>query len=255
MRISDLEGKAYLVTGGSTGIGAGLVKALHAQGAKVALHYNSSRAAAEEVVDSLDGRRSDVVLLSADLTQRGLANDLVAKADAAFGRLDGLVNNAGSLVGVRTIEQYDDAFFDEMVNLNCRSLVFASQAAVASMRRAGGGVIINTTSIAARHGGGGGAILYASAKAFVSTFTRGLAKALAKENIRVNAVSPGVILTPFHERFTSEAGMNAMVATIPMGRAGTVEECVGTYLYLLSGELSSYVTGQIVEVNGAQLVP
>jgi len=140
------------------------------------------------------------------------------------------------------------------MDLNAHSVVWASRAAHPWLRR-NGGVIINTTSIAARNGGGGGAVLYAAAKGFVSTFTRGFAKEVVADNIRVNAVSPGVILTPFHERYSSEAQMAGMVATVPMGRAGTVEDCVGAYLFLASNALSGYVTGQILEVNGGQLMP
>jgi 3-oxoacyl-[acyl-carrier protein] reductase len=117
------------------------------------------------------------------------------------------------------------------------------------------GVIMIRTSIAARSGGGGGSVLYASSKGFVSTFTRGFAKEVVRDRIRVNAVAPGVILTPFHERFSNEDQMKAMVATVPMGRAGTSEDCVGAYLYLASDLLSAYVIGQVIEVNGGQLMP
>ena len=133
-------------------------------------------------------------------------------------------------------------------------VVIACREAIPWLRRQGG-VIINTSSIAARTGGANGATLYASAKAFVSTLTRGLAKELIKDRIRVNAVAPGVILTPLHARLSSERVMQAMVSTIPAGRAGTPEECVGTYLYLASDALSGYVTGQVIEVNGGQLMP
>jgi 3-oxoacyl-[acyl-carrier protein] reductase len=118
-----------------------------------------------------------------------------------------------------------------------------------------GGVIINTTSVAARNGGGGGSVLYAASKGFVSTFTRGFAKEVVKDRIRVNAVAPGVILTPFHERYSTPEQMKAMIATIPMGYAAKSEECVGAYLFLASNLLSGYVTGQILEVNGGQLMP
>jgi 3-oxoacyl-[acyl-carrier protein] reductase len=116
-------------------------------------------------------------------------------------------------------------------------------------------VIINTSSIAARSGGGPGSGLYASSKAFVGNLTRGLAKELVEDRIRVNAVAPGVIATPFHERFSTPEQVAAMVATIPMGRAGTAEDCVGAYLFLASEALSGYVTGQVIEVNGGQLMP
>jgi 3-oxoacyl-[acyl-carrier protein] reductase len=123
------------------------------------------------------------------------------------------------------------------------------------MRRAGRGNIINVTSIAARHGGGGGAVMYAAAKGFVSTFTRGLAKEVVKDNIRVNAVSPGVITTPFHERWSTPQMLESFRGTIPMGRLGSAEECSGAFLYLASDDLSGYVTGQVLEVNGGQLMP
>ena len=142
-----------------------------------------------------------------------------------------------------------------MINLNVRAVVAASRAAIPHLRRQGGGSIISTSSVAARTGGGPGATLYGATKGFVSTFTRGLAKELAGDRIRVNAVAPGVILTPLHERLTSAAQLRAMLAPVPLGRAGTSEECVGAYLYLASDTLSSYVTGQVIEVNGGVLTP
>jgi 3-oxoacyl-[acyl-carrier protein] reductase len=142
-----------------------------------------------------------------------------------------------------------------VLNLNVRSVVAASRAAARVFRQQGKGNIINTTSIAARNGGGIGASLYAGAKAFVSNFTRNLAKEFAEQNIRVNAVSPGVIMTPFHERFSTPELIESMRKTIPMGRLGSTEECVGAFLFLASDQLSGYVTGQVIEVNGGQLMP
>jgi 3-oxoacyl-[acyl-carrier protein] reductase len=98
-------------------------------------------------------------------------------------------------------------------------------------------------------------VIYAAAKGFIATATRGWAKELVKDGIRVNAVSPGVIDTPFHERYSTAEQLAAMQATIPMNRIGTSEECVGAFLYLASQELSGYVTGQIMEVNGGQYMP
>ena len=108
---------------------------------------------------------------------------------------------------------------------------------------------------AARNGGGGGAGLYASSKAFVSNYTRGLAKELIGDRVRVNAVAPGTILTPFHDRYSTETQMKGMVATIPQGRAGTADDCIGAYLFLSSELLSGYIAGQVIEVNGGQLMP
>jgi 3-oxoacyl-[acyl-carrier protein] reductase len=166
-----------------------------------------------------------------------------------------LINNAGGLVNRVPVAEIDDEVFNAVLDLNVRSLVAACSAAVPFMRKAGHGNIINVTSIAARHGGGAGAVLYASAKGFVSTFTRGLAKELVKDGIRVNAVSPGVITTPFHERYSTPAMLESFKATIPMGRLGTAEECVGAFVFLASDAMSGYVTGQIIEVNGGQYMP
>jgi 3-oxoacyl-[acyl-carrier protein] reductase len=124
------------------------------------------------------------------------------------------------------------------------------------MRKQGtGGSIINVTSIAARHGGGPGAVLYAAAKGFVSTMTRGHAKELVKDRIRVNAVAPGVIMTPFHERFSTPQMLEGFKATIPMNRIGMPDECAGAFLFLASEKMSGYMTGQILEVNGGQYMP
>ena len=123
------------------------------------------------------------------------------------------------------------------------------------LKAAGGGFIINTTSVAARNGASGGAGLYGSSKAFVHNVTRGMAKELIPFGIRVNAVAPGVIETPFHERYSTPAQMAAMLATVPQGRLGTPEDCVGAYLFLASAALSPYIIGQVIEVNGGQLMP
>jgi 3-oxoacyl-[acyl-carrier protein] reductase len=248
LAIPDLAGRAVLITGASTGIGAALARAFAGQGAQVAIHYNSSRIAAEALSAEI-GRGA--AAFGGDLTRRGVAATLVDAVVARFGRLDILINNAGSLVGRRPIDAADDAFSDAVVDLNIRSAFEASRAAIPALR-AQGGAIISTSSIAARNGGAGGVVLYAAAKAFISTFTRGLAKELVKDNIRVNAVAPGVIATALHERHSSAAQMAAMVATIPMGRAGVPQDCIGAYLFLASPALSGYVTGQVIEVNGGQ---
>ena len=253
--IPDLGGKAYLVTGASTGIGAAVARALGAQGAQVAVHYNASEKEAEAVVADVEAAGGTAFLVKGDAARQ---NEIAAAVDAAgsrFGKLDGLINNAGSLLGRVATERSDEAHDRAVLYLNAHSVVWASRAALPWLRKAGGGVIINTTSIAARNGGGNGAVLYAAAKGFVSTFTHGLAKELVGEKIRVNAVAPGVIATPFHERFSTDEQMRGMVGTIPMGRAGTAEDCVGAFLYLASDLLSGYVTGQILEVNGGQYMP
>ena len=171
-----------------------------------------------------------------------------------FGRLDGLINNAGSMLGRVPYAELTDEHYDAVMDLNARSVIAASRAAIPFLKKQGG-FIINTTSIAARNGAAGGAGLYGSAKAFVSNVTRGLAKELIPFGIRVNAVAPGVIETLFHERYSTPAQLEAMRAQIPQGRLGSAEDCVGAYLFLASNQLSPYIIGQVIEVNGGQLMP
>lgn len=253
--IPDLKSKVVLVTGASTGIGAAVARAFGANGSRVVVHFHSSEAAAQKVVADIIATGSEAIALQADARQPSELRGLIDTAAERFGRLDVLINNAGDLVGRVPVADSDDAFLDELFALNMRSVVAASRAAIPHLRRAGGGSIISTTSISARNGGGPGSVLYASSKGFVSTFTHGLAKELIRDRIRVNAVAPGVITTPLQERHTTPAQMEAFRAAIPMGRFGVADECTGAYLYLASESMSSYVTGQILEVNGGQLMP
>jgi 3-oxoacyl-[acyl-carrier protein] reductase len=252
---NDLKDKVVLVTGSSTGIGAAVAKGFARQGAKVAVHYHSSRNEAEAVVGDIKMHGGTSALFGADARSAAEMQDLVGGVHRYFGRLDVLINNAGGLIKRVKLGEIDEPLYDEVMDLNVRSVVFASQAAAKIFQAQGRGNIINTTSIAARNGGGVGASLYASAKAFVSAFTKNLAKEFAEQNIRVNGVAPGVIMTPFHERFSTPELLESMRKTIPMGRLGTSDECVGTFLFLASDALSGYITGQVIEVNGGQLMP
>jgi len=250
--MKDLEGKVVLVTGGSTGIGAAAARAFARQGARTMVHYNASKDAAAEVVAGIAAAGGTAEMVGGDVTDLAHVSRVVSETAARMGRIDVLVNNVGSLVKRTRVSDYSIELLDEVLAVNVRQLVWFVREASLVMRAQGGGNIINTTSIAARNGGGPGSVLYAASKGFVSTATRGWARELAPDRIRVNAVSPGVILTPFHERFTTAEQLKAMQATVPMGRLGEADECAGTFLYLASDELSGYVTGQTVEVNGGQ---
>jgi 3-oxoacyl-[acyl-carrier protein] reductase len=253
--MEDLRGKACLVTGASTGIGAAVARALGGQGASVAVHYHRSADEARRVADDVRAGGGQAVVLQGDVGDPGIAGRLVADTVAAFGRLDVLINNAGGPLRRVDFVETPDELYDELMDLNFRSVFATCRAAVPRFRGQGSGTIINTTSVAARHGGGPGALVYAAAKAAVSNLTRGLAKELAPHRIRVNAISPGVVLTPIHERLSSPAVMDAFIRQVPLGRAAAADECVGAFLFLASERLSSYVTGQVLEVNGGQFMP
>lgn len=253
--IDDLKGKAVLITGASTGIGAAAAIAFGAHGARVAVHYNSSESEAQKTAAAVEKAGGKAMLIQGNLNQSSACKEVVEKALSAFGRIDVLINNAGGLIQRVPVETVTDELFDQVLSLNVRSVLMCIAAVVPPMRKQGGGNIINVTSVAARHGGGPGAVLYAGSKGFVSTATHGLAKELVKDKIRVNAVAPGVITTPFHERYSTPQMLEGFKATIPMNRIGSADECAGAFLFLASEQMSGYVTGQILEVNGGQYMP
>jgi 3-oxoacyl-[acyl-carrier protein] reductase len=251
--MDDLRGKVVLITGASTGIGAACAKTFGALGCKVAVHYNSSKAAAMDVAEAVEKAGGEAQVVQGDLRRSTDCERVVTETAKHFKHIDVLINNAGALVKRVPITDVSDEIFDDIVGLNVRSMLMCTKYAVPHMTK--GSSIINLTSIAARNGGGPGASLYAGSKGFVSTATKSLAKELAGQQIRVNAVAPGVITTPFHDKFSTPAQLEAMRLTIPMARLGTADECVGAFIYLASEKLSSYVTGQIIEVNGGQYMP
>ena len=252
--LDDLKGMRALITGSSTGIGAAVAKAYAAHGMRVIVHYKSSEAEANAVVAEIRAAGGEAHALKADVSDSAATEDLVGKAAEKLGGLDVLVNNAGALVKRTPIGEVDDAFFDSVVDLNVRSVVMASKAALPHLKQSGHSSVINLSSVAARNGGGPGSSLYASSKAFVLNLTRGMAKEFLPFGIRVNAVSPGVIMTPFHERYSTPQQIEAMRQTIPMGRVGTPQENVGTFLFFASPSMSGYITGQTLEVNGGQFM-
>jgi len=247
----DLKGKSVLVTGSSTGIGAAVAKAFAAAGARVAVHGNSSREEAEKVVADIKKAGGTAILAMGDVMKTEVVARIVKETADAFGGLDVLVNNAGSLYRRAAVEQQDDELYDAVTDLNIRSVVSACRIAAPYLRKSKG-CIINTGSIAGHNGGAVGAGLYAGAKAFVHSWTRTMAIELGPDGIRVNCVSPGVILTPFHERFSTPEKLEGIRANIPLRRLGTPEDCAALYLFLASDKLAGYIHGQVIEVNGGQ---
>lgn len=253
--MQDLKNKVVLITGASSGIGAAVALAFGQAGAAVAVHYRSRQNEAGAIAHQVRENSGSAEVFQADVTQTAEVDRMVAQVQAHFGRIDVLVNNAGGFVRRAAIAQAEDDYIDEVFRLNARSVVAVSRRVIPLMIQAGGGVIINVTTQAARTGGGPGAGLYAACKGFVSTITRTMAKELVKDNIRVNAVAPGVIETPFHDGHSSPEILKNFSNAIPMGRLGTAQECAGAFLFLASKSASGYVTGQVIEVNGGQVMP
>jgi 3-oxoacyl-[acyl-carrier protein] reductase len=255
LMIKDLNDKVVLVTGSSTGIGAAIAKAFAANGSKVAVHYNSSKNAAEEVVSTISNVGGVARAFQADVCETTQTEKMIAETVNHFGRIDILINNAGGMVKRARLAETDDTLFDQMLNLNARSVLTACRAVIPHFNRQGGGAIINTTSIVARRGGGVGAGLYAASKSFVHNLTRNLALEFAMQGIRVNAVAPGIIDTPFYDSVSTPEMLENLRKTVPMGRLGKPEDLTGAYLFLASESLSGYMTGQVLEVNGGLLMP
>ena len=249
----DLTGKVALVTGASSGIGAATAAVLADLGARVAISYHRNEKGAERVCRIIQAAGGKPIAIRADVRRAEEITSLVKQAADELGPIDILVNNAGSLIERQKILEMTEERWDEVMNLNLKSAMLCSQAVAASMIERKTGAIINVVSIAGRTGGGPGAGAYSVAKGGLITFTKSLAKDLAPHGVRVNAISPGVIDTPFHEVFSTPEMIRNFVGTIPLGRVGTPEECAKVIAFLAS-DAAGYVVGETIEVNGGQLM-
>lgn len=238
-----------LVTGASTGIGAAAAVALAERGSFVAVHYRANEAAANKVAEQIGRQGGRAFTVQADLVQPKSAQALIDSVLSRTGHMDVLVNNAGSMIERHKLLEITDEFWQEVMDTNLGSVLRVTRAVAPAMMKRRSGVIINVASVAARNGGSIGIIPYASAKAAVLCMTKGLAKELIPYGIRVNAVNPGVIDTPFHERFTSPEQMIKLVAGIPQGRPGKASE-IASVIAFLAGDESSHMVGETLEVNG-----
>jgi 3-oxoacyl-[acyl-carrier protein] reductase len=245
----NLTDRVALVSGASSGIGAATAELFSRLGARVAIGYHRNREGAEQ----LSKRLPNAIAIRADVSKSAEARELASKTVNAFGPIDILINNAGSMLERVPLLQIREERWNEVIDLNLKSALICAQAVAPGMIDRKRGSIVNIVSIAGRHGGGPGAGAYATAKGALITLTKGLAKELAPHNVRVNAVSPGVIDTPFHEVFSTPEMIQNIVRTIPMGRVGTSEE-VANVIAFLASEAASYVSGETIEVNGGQLM-
>jgi NAD(P)-dependent dehydrogenase (short-subunit alcohol dehydrogenase family) len=248
--MSEFKGKTALVTGASRGIGAATAVALAQAGvARVVIQYNSYPEGAEQAAEAVRKAGATAGTMQADLSTRdGMHGFLQALARTAPA-VDILINNAGSLVKRSTLPNYTEELYDTVMNLNVKSLWFISKAVVPHMIAQNSGSIVNVSSIAARNGGGPGATIYAAAKAAVSGITKGMAKELAPQGIRVNAISPGTVDNHFHEVHSTREILDSVVKMTPAGRLATNEDMADAVVWLCSDK-ASYMHGQTIELNG-----
>lgn len=244
----SLTNKVALVTGGARDIGRQVSLALAKAGASVCINHFSSEAQADATVQMIQAQKGKAIRVKGDMTNADDAQRVVQTCLATYGdRIDVLVNVAGGLVARKTMEEMEPDFWDHVIDVNLRSVFLATKFALPHMQS--GASIINFASQAARDGGGPGAIAYATAKGAVLTMTRGLAKELGPRGIRVNAISPGMIATTFHDTFTKPEVRERVAGMTPLRREGQASEVADLVLYLASSA-SSFITGASMEING-----
>lgn len=249
----DLTGKTAIITGAASGIGRATAQVLARCGAAVTINYRRNEKDADDLRKEIVSSGGRAIVVQADVTINSDVEALARRAVEEFGPVDILVNNAGSLIERLRILELTEERWDEVMDLNLKSAFLCCKAVVPSMIERKTGAIINLSSIAGRTGGALGSIHYSTAKGGLITFTKGLAKELAPFGIRVNAVSPGVIDTPYHEQFSTPEMMKGYVNGIPMGRVGTAEE-VAKVIAFLASDASSYLAGETIEINGGMFM-
>ncbi len=243
-----------IVTGGSQGIGAAVARLAAARGMPVALSYRSGRRPAEQVVADIEAAGGRAIAIQADSADEAATVALFKTAEAAFGPVTALVNNAGITGPVTRLDDVDTALLDGVMSTNIHGVFLATREAVRRMatdKGGKGGAIVNVSSRAAGLGGGGEWVHYAASKGAVDSFTIGASRELAPRGIRVNAVVPGLIDTEIHAKAGLNDRLERMAPGVPMGRAGSAEEVAKVILWLLSDE-ASYVTGALVPVSGGR---
>lgn len=246
-----LNGKVAVVTGGTRGIGLAIVKAFLKEGASVAL-FGSRQETADKAVALLkaEDKNAPVVGYAPDLTDFAQVEDAMKKVKECFGKIDILANNAG-ISAREPIDAYDPVAFQNIMNLNVNAVFFCSKAVVPYMREQGAGSIINTSSMVSQYGQASGCG-YPTSKFAVNGLTKSLARELGKDNIRVNAVLPGVTRTDMVASLPEEM-VKRISAGIPLGRVGEPEEVANAFVFLAS-DMASYVTGAFLSVDGATQV-
>ncbi|MCH3882279.1 MULTISPECIES: SDR family NAD(P)-dependent oxidoreductase [Tenacibaculum] len=250
MNQNKLNGKNVLVTAGAQGIGESITKHFIDSGSNVAIHYFSSADTANKLVAYAESKGQKAVAISGDLTKEADSITMVDKTIEAFGGLDILINNAGSLVARKMLGDMEAEFWHKVMDINMTSMMFVTKAAAPYLVKNENSSIVNLASLAGRKGGHPGSLVYATSKGAILTFTRALSTELGGQGVRVNAVSPGLILgTSFHNTHTTKESAAETTAGIPIKRAGNAADVARAVLYLAS-EYDGFITGATLDING-----
>lgn len=250
MKNSKLYNKNVLITAGAQGIGESITKHFIDNGANVAIHYFSSEGTAIALKEYATSKGQKAVIISADLTNEKDANTLIEKTIKILGSLDILINNAGSLVARKQLNEIDTEFWNKVMDINLSSMMFVTRAAVPYLTKNNNSSIVNLASLAGRKGGHSGSLAYATSKGAILTFTRALSAELGGEGVRVNAVAPGLILgTSFHDTHTTKESAETTISGIPIQRAGNAADVARAVLYLAS-EYDGFISGATLDING-----
>jgi len=247
---NKLAGKNILITAGAQGIGEAITKHFIDSGANVAIHYFSSSDTANTLVDYAKSKGQKAIAISGDLTQEADANAMVVQTVESLGSLDILINNAGSLVARRLLEDMDADFWHKVMDINLTSMMFVTRAASPYLEKSENSSIVNLASLAGRKGGHPGSLVYSTSKGAILTLTRALASELGPKGVRVNAVAPGLILgTSFHNTHTTKESADETISSIPIQRAGDANDVARAVAYLAS-EYDGFITGATLDING-----
>ena len=244
--------KTLLITGASAGIGAATARLAAARGYDLALNYRSDHAGAEAVAEAARAAGAQVILCPADVADPEQIEQMYAAVDAAFSRLDALVNNAVIVDMTAKVTDLTHARLRRMFDVNVIGAILVAKEAVLRMQAHGqGGAIVNISSAAARLGSANQYVDYAASKAAIDTFTKGLGDEVAGQNIRVNAIRPGLIETELHGKGGEPDRAQRLAHMVPMKRTGSAEEVAEAILYLLS-DAASYITSTTLDVTGGR---
>lgn len=249
----SFDGKVALVTGSTTGIGNAIARQFLSHGGKVVIHGYKKMDEDKAMIAELQKEGHDVLLVDGDVTIKSDVNRMMNEIEEHFGHIDILVNNVGAFVKKARFEDIEEDDWERIIAVNLKSVFLVTQAALPLIKKQGEGRIINITSNVERTGGTPEGAAYAAAKGGVSSLTRSLAKQMVAYNILVNAVSPGLIDTPFHNSAAPLDSYEHIFSNIPLKRSGTADEIAGAVLYLAS-PYSSYVVGETIEVSGGRRI-